>query len=101
MEIFQLLKKYYAIIGIDVVQSHRENPFNAKIVCSLLISILCAISTCIFCFYGANSLNERINSMELGAAFMIGGVCFMLNIKSTTKIIKLITSLQTMIEKRE
>lgn len=101
MTIFNLTKQYFSIIGIDINRSNQVHPFNIRNVTSILISILCLILNCIFTFYGANDMIERIYSVEYGSQYIFCGFIFLLNIKATAKMYQFINCIETIIVRRK
>lgn len=91
MELFELQKKYFAIIGIDSCQAIQKNPFNKKNSATLLILISAFISTNAFIWFEATTFQEYTESFYVAATSIIataGPVIYLTKMSQLFEFIK-------------
>lgn len=101
MKIFQSIKKYFAVSGIDLRQSNHKYSLNAKN-CKALV--LCAASPFFIFSYGfrvAKTFIDVINSVRTGYTHLIVFLIFTVNVFRAKKMFQFIDNLEYIIHTSE
>lgn len=94
IKILRSIRKYYAIIGINLNQAIKENPLNQKNLTALIGMSIAIISANKFFFCDAETFWEYINSFYATCTVTVAGVNFAVIIWKTANVFKFVQNLE-------
>lgn len=100
MKIFQAIILNISNVGIIWPQKHKKHPFNAKNLTILFNLGLYSVLAVLFLLLEAETFSEYADSFYLIVTNIFCAVLFATTIWKTPKIFELITSFETIIQKR-
>lgn len=101
MYIFRSIQKYFAIAGINSLQSLEVYPFNVRIFIIITICGLFSICSTIYLVYVANNLTEYADVIyRLSTLFAIASV-YTIFVRKMRKLFEIIDTFERIIEKSE
>lgn len=101
MEIYELVRKHLAMVGIDISKTARKkSPINVKNVTFLILTALSASSTA-YSMKFTDKFDERTDMANQSVSFVAVGVCYAIVIWKTSELKKFMMNLTEAIKASE
>lgn len=101
MQLFQLVRNKYALMGIQSDQSNQKSRLNAKNVIFLGILTISVMLSFAYLFLDARAFEDYINCVQLTSGFVSGWLSFITIIWKTKELSKFIGNLEKIVDERE
>lgn len=99
MKSFELVRRYFSVLGISSLQRNQKSPFNTKNVFVLFQFILGELSSCLFILLEAQTFEEYANAFGMVLTLTIASFDFFICIWKSQQLFKFMKNFERMIEK--
>lgn len=101
MEVIEILRRQFAMIGILSDQSTMSHPINLLNLMFLLMLFIDLIINGVYCFYGADNFQDYVNSAFTCSAVSVGIMAYVTLILEMGKVHEFLENLEKSINNRE
>lgn len=77
MQLFQRIQRGFAVVGITAQQSVQKNPFNRRVLATLVSYILTVISFNVYLFSVASTFWEFTDNIYTNSASTLAVICYL------------------------
>lgn len=97
MQIFQVMQKSFAILGVGEEQSLQKHVINVRNMTSLFMLCTAAILNLLHLYYEAKTFKDYATGIYSGSSLIVSVILFVIIIKDMRRMVKFLKNIEKMV----